>query len=70
FTLSEWATPLARDVLYYSPFVSAMEMMRYGIFGDKITPYYNYTVPVISSLVLCAIGLVLCRRVRRTLVVE
>jgi capsular polysaccharide transport system permease protein len=70
FTLSSWVTPKARDFLYYSPPVSAMEMMRHGLFGNLVRPYYNLTVPLIFSVIMTIIGLVLCRRIRRILVVE
>lgn len=70
FNLVSWLTPEARDVLLWSPPVNAMEMMRYGIFGDQITPYYGFAVPVLVPMVLTLIGLFLCRTVRRHLVVE
>jgi len=70
FNMASWLTPSAREVMLYSPPVSAMEMMRYGIFGDRVTPYYDVSVTLIFSMVCMMIGLALCRRVRRTLVVE
>jgi capsular polysaccharide transport system permease protein len=70
FTLSSWLTPEARQVLAYSPPVSGMEMMRHGIFGDLVTPYYNFAAPFWFILITSVIGLGLCRRVRRTLIVE
>ena len=47
-----------------------MEMMRYGLYGHAITPYFDYTYPLIVNAGLLAIGLLLCRRVRRILVLE
>jgi capsular polysaccharide transport system permease protein len=70
FTLSAWLTPTMRDYLSWSPFVNAMEMMRKGIWGDQITAYYSIWNPLACSLVAMALGLALCRRVRRTLTVE
>ena len=70
FNMASWLTPEARDVLLYSPFVNGMEMMRYGLFGDAVRPYYNIWNPLGASAVVAVIGLALCRRVRRTLVVE
>lgn len=70
FTMASWLTPRARDFVLWSPLVNAMEMMRYGIFGDGVRPYYDPWNPVIASLILLPFGLALCRRVRRTLVVE
>lgn len=70
FNMMSWLPPKIRDVMYWSPPVNAMEMMRYGVFGDQVTPYYDPLVPLAVSIVLLPIGLTLCRRVRRTLVVE
>jgi capsular polysaccharide transport system permease protein len=70
FTLSSWLTPQAREVLAYSPPVSGMEMMRHGIFGGLVTPYYNFWAPFWFILIASMIGLGLCRRVRRMLIVE
>lgn len=70
FTMASWAPPAAREYLLMSPMVNAMEMIRYGLFGDNVEPYYNTWNPILVSAVLMMIGLVLCRRVRRDLVVE
>ena len=70
FNMMSWLPPRMRDVLYWSPPVNAMEMMRYGVFGDKVTPIYDAAVPIGVSLVLIPIGLTMCRRIRRRLVVE
>ncbi|KQN21235.1 capsule biosynthesis protein [Sphingomonas sp. Leaf33] len=70
FNMMSWLSPQLRDILYWSPPVNAMEMMRYGIFGDQVTPYYDPMVPIVVSLALLPIGLAMCRRIRKTLVVE
>lgn len=70
FAMVSWLTPGARDVMYYSPPVHAMEMMRSGLFGTAITPYYNFVYPMGVTIVLMVIGLALCRKVRRMLVIE
>lgn len=70
FNMVQWLVPSVREVMLWSPPVSAMEMMRYGLFGDSVTPYYNVWVPLTFSLVCTTIGLALCRKVRRTLEVE
>ena len=70
FTLADWLTPSLRDGLLWSPFVSGMEMIRKGIWGDQIRAFYYPEYVIGISLVFCAIGLVLCRRVRRSLTVE
>ena len=65
FNLAEWLTPTMREVLMWSPMASGMELMRYGVFGDLITPYYDLSKAFGVSLVLLLVGLTLCRRVRR-----
>jgi capsular polysaccharide transport system permease protein len=70
FYLMSWVPPSARAVLYYSPPVHAMEMMRYGLFGHSMTPHYDLLYPLAVSLLAMAVGLMLCRRVRRNLVIE
>lgn len=70
FNMMSWLPPRFRDVLYWSPPANAMEMMRYGVFGDAVTPYYDPLVPLGVSIVLLPIGLTLCRRIRRGLMIE
>lgn len=70
FNMASWLGPKARDVVLYSPFVNGMEMMRYGLFGDAVRPYYNIWIPLGASAAVAVVGLALCRRIRRTLVVE
>jgi capsular polysaccharide transport system permease protein len=65
-----WMTEDVRNVLLWSPFVNGMEMMREGIWGSKVNAYYNIWNPIVYSMILCLIGLALCRHVRRTLAVE
>ena len=70
FNMLSWLTPEVQAVMYYSPFVHAMEMMRDGIFGDKVDARWDMTVPIAASTVLLLIGLVMCRRVRQRLIIE
>jgi len=62
--------PAAADVVLYAPLVHGMEMMRFGIFGPSINPQFDYVYPIAFSLPLMALGLLLCRVVRRRLVIE
>src|SRR5690348_7065979 len=70
FSMVSWLTPDAQQAVLYSPFVHAMELMREGVFGPIIHAQYDISVPIGWSLVLTLLGLSLCRRVRRDLVVE
>lgn len=60
----------AATAVLYSPPVHGMEMMRYGLFGPSINPQYDFVYPLAFSLPCMALGLLLCRIVRRRLVVE
>jgi capsular polysaccharide transport system permease protein len=62
--------PAAAEIVLYSPLVHGMEMMRYGIFGPSIDPKYDFIYPLKISLPLMAIGLLLCRVIRKRLVIE
>jgi capsular polysaccharide transport system permease protein len=70
FNMVSWLAPQFQKVMLYSPFVSPMELMRYGLFGDRVNAIWDVSVPITASIVLTLVGLALCRRVRRHLVVE
>ncbi|MCJ2184188.1 ABC transporter permease [Novosphingobium sp. 1949] len=70
FTMEAWLTPTMRYYLMWSPFVNAMELMRGGIWGDEIVIYYNIWNPIVIAMALTLTGLIMCRRIRRTLTVE
>lgn len=70
FNMVSWVTPSAREVLLYSPPVHGMEMMRLGIFGPSIAVYYEYFYPLITCSAILVVGLFLCKRIRKNLVVE
>ena len=59
-----------REIVLYSPPVHGMEMMRYGIFGPSVDPQFNYTYTIAFSLPCMALGLAMCRKVRKDLVIE
>jgi capsular polysaccharide transport system permease protein len=70
FSMASWMAPNLRDYFLWSPFVNAMELIRGGVWGNKVTVYYNVWNPLGCSLVAATIGLALCRRVRKTIAVE
>lgn len=70
FNMTSWLTPWVQGFMYYSPFVHGMEMMRGGVFGNRVHAIYDWRVPFWTSVVLALIGLALCRSVRSRLVVE
>lgn len=70
FNMVSWLPPDAREVVLWSPMVSAMEMIRLGLFGTAVRPYYDVTVPITGSILCLIVGLALCKHVRKTLAVE
>ena len=62
--------PAAAEVVLWSPPVHGMEMMRYGVFGPSVDPQYDFLYPLKFCLPCMAIGLLLCRYVRRRMVIE
>jgi capsular polysaccharide transport system permease protein len=70
FAMVSWLSPSVRPYILWSPFVNAMEIIRGGVWGNAVTVYYNVWNPIACSLVFMAIGLALCRHVRKTLAVQ
>lgn len=70
FNMASWLPVGMREALMWSPLVSGMELMRYGLFGDVVTPYYDLPKALGVSLVCLMVGLILTRRVRRTMTVS
>jgi capsular polysaccharide transport system permease protein len=70
FTMNSWLPPKVQAYMIYSPFVDGMEMIRYGIFGELVDPIYDWRIPLYASIPGILIGLAMCRRIRRRLVVE
>lgn len=70
FNMASWLPPALREALMWSPLVSGMELMRYGLFGEAVIPYYDLPKAFGVSLACLFVGLFLCRRVRRTLAVQ
>lgn len=69
FNMAAWLPVGMREALMWSPLVSGMELMRYGLFGDVVTPYYDLPKAFGVSLVCLLVGLILTRRVRRMMTV-
>ena len=69
FNLVAWLAPEARSFLMWSPMVSGVELMRYGLFGSVVQPYYDVSKALTVSVCFLVMGLIMCRRIRRTLVI-
>lgn len=70
FYLVSALSPTAAQIVLYSPPVHGMEMMRLGLFGPSIDPQFDFLYPLIFCLPATLLGLVMCRIIRRRLVVE
>jgi capsular polysaccharide transport system permease protein len=70
FNMVSWLSPGLQKYVLWSPFVHGTEMIRGGIWGPKLEVHYDAWYPLGVSIVIAAIGLALCRHVRRELVVE
>jgi capsular polysaccharide transport system permease protein len=70
FFMAEWLTPNVKAAVLWSPPVHAMEMMRYGVFGDALYPNFSFYYTPACCLPVLMIGLMLCRHVSRVMVVE
>ena len=70
FTMVSWLAPELQGYMLLSPFMSPMELMRHGLFGERVHAIWDVTVPISATIVLTVIGLALCRRIRRELVIE
>lgn len=70
FFLVSSLSPEAARIALYSPPVHGMEMMRYGLFGPSIDPRFDYVLPLAFCLPCMVLGLLLCRLVRKRLVIE
>ena len=70
FYLVSTLYPSAAELVLLSPPVHGMEMMRYGVFGPSIDPHYDLLYPLVFCLPCIALGLLLCRMVRKRLVIE
>ena len=62
--------PAAAAVVLWSPPVHGMEMMRYGVFGPGVDPHFDFLYPLQFCLPTLVLGLVLCRHVRKRMVIE
>lgn len=70
FNMASWLPASFRDALMWSPMVSGMELMRAGLFGDLVEPHYDVARAGAVSLACLTAGLILCRKIRRNLVVR
>jgi capsular polysaccharide transport system permease protein len=69
FNMNSWLSPQVRDIMLWSPPANAMEIMRYGLFGETVQPYYSITEPLVVSTICTMFGLIFMRKIRRKIIV-
>ncbi|MDQ7830300.1 MAG: ABC transporter permease [Desulfovibrionaceae bacterium] len=62
FMMVEWLPPDYRGYYLLFPMVHATEMMRDGLFGNRVTAHYSVLYMVCANMVLTYLGLVLVRK--------
>ncbi|WP_430233573.1 ABC transporter permease [Paraburkholderia tropica] len=61
FIMSSYLPPHLRDIISLFPTANCAELLRYGYFGDKVTPYYDVPYVCAVCLVLTWLGLYIVR---------
>lgn len=59
FVMMAWLPPHYRDAIMAVPIVHAVEMVRGGVFGSAVKPYYNLTYAIAWAAGLTLAGLLL-----------
>jgi capsular polysaccharide transport system permease protein len=59
FFMLDWLPQQYQDLLLYIPMINITEMIRYGMFGDRITCHFSVLFPVSFNIVMSFIVLFL-----------
>lgn len=70
FFMLDWLPEEARRILQYIPTAQAFEMIRQGQFGGAVNAHYSLPYATFISAILLAVGMLLCRRMNRQVVLE
>lgn len=70
FFMADWVPDDYRKYALYVPTLNAFEMIRGGQFGPGVRVHYDLPYTLAVCLALLTLGLILCRRVHRHLVIE
>jgi capsular polysaccharide transport system permease protein len=70
FFMISWLPAKVADVVVYSPLANCFEMLRDGMFGHKVHAMWDAPYLIECNTVLTAIGLLLVRKARRSVVFE
>jgi capsular polysaccharide transport system permease protein len=61
FAMAAWLPPNVRHFILLFPVPNAVEIFRYGYFGDVVKPYYNTLYVCVICLILTWLGLLVIR---------
>jgi capsular polysaccharide transport system permease protein len=70
FFMVDWLPGKVREYALYLPTVNAYELIRGGQFGPGVRIHYDLALANASCFGLLALGLLLCRKVHKHLVIE
>jgi len=70
FVMMAWLPPHYREAILTVPIVHAVEMVRGGVFGDAVRPYYNPTYAIAWAAVLTLAGLLLIAPAKKHVEIE
>ncbi|MES2884495.1 MAG: ABC transporter permease [Pseudomonadota bacterium] len=70
FFMADWLPARYREWALYVPTLNAFEMIRGGQFGPSVRVHYDLAYTSWFCAIQFALGLILCRRVHRHLVIE
>jgi capsular polysaccharide transport system permease protein len=70
FFMISWLPSKAADIVSYSPLAQCFEIFRDGMFGHKVHAMWDAQYLIECNIVLTAIGLLLVRKARRSVVFE
>ncbi len=70
FYMVDWLPYRFQEIAGYIPTVGAFEMIRGGQFGSSVRVHYSIVYETFVCLSLISIGMMMCRRVHRHLVIE
>lgn len=65
FIMASYLPPNIRSIILLFPTPNCVELLRYGYYGDKMTPYYDIPYVCMVNLVLTWLGLLVVRGVSK-----
>ncbi|WP_230960522.1 ABC transporter permease [Burkholderia pseudomultivorans] len=70
FIMASYLPPNVRNIVLLFPTANCAEILRYGYFGDQITPYYDIPYVCVCCLVLTWLGLYIVRNASKKIEIQ